>query len=75
MESIEIGLWVSGFLLLLVLLGMRVAFAAAMAGLVGLVFVGVGGCLLRFVGGGCVWLGFVGVGWGLLGFVAATDGC
>ena len=39
MESIEIGLWVSGFLLLLVLLGMRVAFAAAMAGLVGLVWI------------------------------------
>ncbi len=35
MDPIEIGLWVSGGLLLMVVLGMRVAFAAAMAGLVG----------------------------------------
>ena len=38
MESIEIGLWVSGFLLLLVVLGMRVAFAAGVAGMVGLIW-------------------------------------
>ena len=35
MEPIEIGLWVSGGMLLLVVLGMRVAFAAGMAGFVG----------------------------------------
>ena len=39
MEPIEIGLWVSGFLLATVLLGMRVAFAAGLAGLVGLVWI------------------------------------
>ena len=38
MEPIEIGLWVSGGLLVMVLLGMRVAFAAALAGFVGLVW-------------------------------------
>ncbi|MGA9253127.1 MAG: TRAP transporter large permease [Roseobacter sp.] len=38
MEPIDIGLWVSGGLLVMVLLGMRVAFAAAMAGFVGLVW-------------------------------------
>ncbi|MBR9649589.1 TRAP transporter large permease [Thalassovita aquimarina] len=39
METIEIGLWVSGFMLVLVLLGMRVAFAAGLAGLIGLVWI------------------------------------
>ena len=39
MEPIDIGLWVSGFLLLTVLLGMRVAFAAGMAGMIGLVWI------------------------------------
>jgi tripartite ATP-independent transporter DctM subunit len=39
MEPIEIGLWVSAGLLVMVLLGMRVAFAAALAGLVGLVLI------------------------------------
>ncbi|WP_391481182.1 TRAP transporter large permease [Nereida sp. NH-UV-3] len=39
MESIEIGLWVTGAMLVVVLLGMRVAFAAAMAGMVGLVWI------------------------------------
>ncbi|MEY8828952.1 TRAP transporter large permease [Sedimentitalea sp. XS_ASV28] len=39
MEPIEIGLWVSAGLLILVLAGMRVAFAAALAGLVGLVLI------------------------------------
>ncbi|WP_323785353.1 TRAP transporter large permease [Thalassovita sp.] len=39
MEPIEIGLWVSALMLLLVLLGMRVAFAAGLAGLVGLVWI------------------------------------
>lgn len=38
MEPIDIGLWVSGGLLVIVLLGMRVAFAAALAGFVGLVW-------------------------------------
>jgi len=39
MTSIEIGLWVSGGLLVLVLLGMRVAFAAGTAGVVGLIWI------------------------------------
>ena len=39
MEPIEIGLWTSAGLLVMVLLGMRVAFAAAMAGLVGLIWI------------------------------------
>ena len=38
MEPIEIGIWVSGGLLLMVVLGMRVAFAAGLAGFVGLVW-------------------------------------
>ena len=39
MEPIEIGLVVSGGLLVLVILGMRVAFAAGLAGLVGLIWI------------------------------------
>ncbi|SPF81873.1 TRAP transporter large permease [Pseudoprimorskyibacter insulae] len=39
MDSIEIGLWVTGGMLVMVLLGMRVAFAAALTGLVGLVWI------------------------------------
>ncbi|UYV38759.1 TRAP transporter large permease [Rhodobacteraceae bacterium D3-12] len=39
MEPIEIGLWVSAGMLVLVLAGMRVAFAAALAGLVGLILI------------------------------------
>ncbi|MFS4581938.1 TRAP transporter large permease [Phaeobacter sp. C3_T13_0] len=39
MEPIEIGLWVTGGLLLLVVLGMRVAFAAGLAGMVGLIWI------------------------------------
>jgi tripartite ATP-independent transporter DctM subunit len=39
MEPIDIGLVVSGILLLLVVLGMRVAFAAALAGFMGLVWI------------------------------------
>lgn len=38
MEPIEIGLWVSAGMLVMVLLGMRVAFAAGLAGFVGLVW-------------------------------------
>ena len=38
MENITIGLWVSGGMLLLVFLGMRVAFAAGLAGFIGLVW-------------------------------------
>ena len=38
MEKITIGLWVSGGMLLLVVLGMRVAFAAGLAGFIGLVW-------------------------------------
>ncbi len=38
MENISIGLWVSGGMLLLVVLGMRVAFAAGLAGFIGLVW-------------------------------------
>lgn len=37
MEPIEIGLWLTGLLLVLVLLGVRVAFAAAFIGFMGLV--------------------------------------
>jgi len=39
LSTIDIGLWVTGGLLLLVVLGMRVGFAAAFAGLVGLIWV------------------------------------
>jgi len=39
MEPIDIGLIVSGFMLLMVVLGMRVAFAAGIAGLVGLTWI------------------------------------
>ena len=39
MTSLDIGLWVTGGLLVLVVMGMRVGFAAATAGLVGLVWV------------------------------------
>lgn len=39
MEPIDIGLVVTGFLLFLVLIGTRVAFAAAIAGVVGLVWI------------------------------------
>lgn len=38
MEGISIGLWVSAGMLVMVLLGMRVAFAAGLAGFVGLVW-------------------------------------
>lgn len=39
MEPIEIGLWVTGGLLVMVILGMRVAFAAALAGMIGLIWI------------------------------------
>ncbi len=39
MEPIEIGLWVTGGMLVLVILGMRVAFAAGLAGLIGLIWI------------------------------------
>ena len=39
MDSIEIGLWVTGGLLAMVVLGMRVAFAAGLAGMVGLIWI------------------------------------
>ena len=39
MEPIEIGLWVSGGLLVMVVLGMRVAFAAGLAGFVGILWI------------------------------------
>ncbi len=38
MDPIQIGLWVTAGMLVMVVLGMRVAFAAAMAGFVGLVW-------------------------------------
>jgi C4-dicarboxylate transporter DctM subunit len=39
MDTIEIGLWVTGgMLVLMVVLGMRVAFAAGLAGFIGLVW-------------------------------------
>ena len=39
MDSIEIGLWVTGAMLLFVVLGVRVAFAAALAGFLGLLWI------------------------------------
>jgi|SaaInlStandDraft_3_1057020.scaffolds.fasta_scaffold01405_10 tripartite ATP-independent transporter DctM subunit len=39
MDSISIGLWVTGFMLLFVVMGVRVAFAAAMAGFIGLLWI------------------------------------
>jgi len=39
MDSIDIGLWVTGGMLVMVVLGMRVAFAAGMAGFVGLIII------------------------------------
>ncbi len=39
MEPIDIGLWVTGGMLVLVILGMRVAFAAGLAGMVGLIWI------------------------------------
>ena len=39
MDSIEIGLWVTGAMLLFVILGVRVAFAAALAGFLGLLWI------------------------------------
>ncbi|SIT02485.1 TRAP transporter, DctM subunit [Roseivivax lentus] len=39
MDPIDIGLWVTGGLLVMVVLGMRVAFAAALAGVVGLIWI------------------------------------
>ncbi|GAA6201631.1 TRAP transporter large permease [Aquicoccus sp. SU-CL01552] len=39
MEPIEIGLWVTAGMLVMVVLGMRVAFAAGLAGLVGLILI------------------------------------
>ncbi len=39
MEPIEIGIWVTGAMLVLVIFGMRVAFATALAGLVGLIWI------------------------------------
>lgn len=39
MDPIDIGLWVTGGLLVLVILGMRVAFAAGLAGMVGLIWI------------------------------------
>ncbi len=39
MDGVEIGLWVTGGMFLLVVLGMRVAFAAAFAGVVGLIWI------------------------------------
>jgi tripartite ATP-independent transporter DctM subunit len=39
MDPIAIGLWVTGLMMLMVVLGMRVAFAAALAGFLGLVWI------------------------------------
>ncbi|MEM8741280.1 MAG: TRAP transporter large permease [Pseudomonadota bacterium] len=39
MDTIELGLWVTGGLLVLVLMGMRVGYAAALAGLIGIILV------------------------------------
>lgn len=39
MTPLDIGLWVTGILLVLVILGMRVGFAAALAGVLGLIWI------------------------------------
>ena len=39
LDSITIGLWVTGFMLFFVVIGVRVAFAAAIAGFIGLVWI------------------------------------
>ena len=39
MSNIDIGLWVTGLMLLLVMMGVRVAFAAALAGFSGLLWI------------------------------------
>ena len=39
LDALEIGLWITGLLLVLVLLGVRVAFAAAAAGFLGLLWI------------------------------------
>lgn len=39
MDSVSIGLWVTALMMLLVVIGVRVAFAAAMAGFLGLVWI------------------------------------
>ena len=39
MDPIDIGLWVTGGLLVMVVLGMRVAFAAGLAGMIGLIWI------------------------------------
>ena len=39
MEPIDIGLWVTGGMLVLIVLGMRVAFAAGLAGMIGLIWI------------------------------------
>ncbi len=39
MEPIDIGLWVTGGLLVMVILGMRVAFGAGLAGMIGLIWI------------------------------------
>ena len=39
MDNISIGLWVTGFMMLMFVIGMRVAFAAAMAGFLGLLWI------------------------------------
>ena len=39
LNSITIGLWVTGFMLLFVVMGVRVAFAAALAGFIGLLWI------------------------------------
>jgi len=39
MDSVTIGLWVTGFMMFFVIIGVRVAFAAAGAGFLGLVWI------------------------------------
>ena len=52
MDQIQIGLWVTAGLLVLVVMGMRVAFAAALAGVVGLILILIVG--LQLIIGGLV---------------------
>ena len=39
MDTIGIGLWITGFMMVLIVIGVRVAFAAALAGFAGLLWV------------------------------------
>jgi len=39
MEPLEVGIWVTGIMMVFVLMGLRVAYAAATAGFIGLIWI------------------------------------